>query len=179
MFKKISWLHWIVLLTSVFLNHLTNLTPVPPFILLLAISDHSSCYVDIVFKNQTLCPPRRILHPCIAISITKSLSLPLLFLEFLGNFSIFGTQLPRSSFFLVDLILSLKKILAILLHQTLCIPLGFVFPWLHSWSGSPPLFITMFSPAFHSVCPLSHLRESAFTPSFKPPCIFRIVSQII
>lgn len=100
MFKKIPWLHWIVLLTSVFLNNLTNLTPVPPFM------GHN---VDIVFKNQTLCPPHRILHPCIAVSITKSLSLPLLFLEFLGNFSIFRTQLPRSSFFLVDLILFLKK----------------------------------------------------------------------
>lgn len=127
MFEKIQ-LHWIVLLTSVFLANLTNLTRVPPFTLHVAISDH---------EDHALCLLPGIVPPCTVTSASKSLSLPLLFLESLGNYSIYRIQLPSSSFFLVDLVLFLKKIiLGILFQQTSHIPLGFIFPWLQPWLDS-------------------------------------------
>lgn len=38
--------------TGFSLPQLTNLTPVPSFILLLPKSDYSSCYIDIVFETR-------------------------------------------------------------------------------------------------------------------------------
>ena len=172
--KKISWLHWIVSLTSVFHNNLKNLTPFPPFILLWAKSDYSSYNIPIV--SWTTPSVHHTEVGALEISITKALSLSLWFLKSLDNYNILGHSCQDHLFsWLIWFFLFLKKIFTILFHQSLCISLGLIFPWLHPWPGSSLVSLCSV-PASHSMCPLSHVRGSALTPSFKPSCIFRIVS---